>query len=114
VGPGAPLRYADPVTTVASLIERAQAGLDALGLLGEDVEDEWSFVTDLVAAQTRRFDSIAERRGTQDASDAAIGAIDELLRETALIDDPHRAIDWLSTMPDLVALSLDEPIGGTA
>jgi len=99
------------VTSIGELIGRAQAGLDDLGLLAEDLEDEWTFVTDLVAAQTRRLAAIAARRGSETATAPAAQALDELLREVALIEDPHRAIDWLSTFPDLTAMALGEPIG---
>ena len=99
------------MTSLGELIDRLQAGLEDIGLLAEDVDDEWTFTTDLVAAQTRRFAAIAGRRGADDAPPSAELAIDELLREIHLIDDPHRAIDWLSTFPDLAAMALGEPIG---
>lgn len=99
------------MTSIGELIDRAQAGLDDLGLLAEDVDDEWTFVNELVAAQARRLAAIASRRGSEAASTPAAQALDELLREVALIDDPHRAIDWLSTFPDLTAMGLGEPIG---
>ena len=100
------------MTTIASLIARAQEGLETLGLLGEDVEDEWTYVTDLVSAQALRFTEIADRRADEPAAEQSERAVDELLTEIGLIEDPHRAIDWLSTYPDLVALALGEPIGG--
>jgi len=98
--------------TVAELLDRALSALDALGSQGEEIEDEWSFVNDLVAAQHARFGAIAEQRGPEAASSPAVSAIDAAIRETQLIGDPHRAIDWLSTFPDLVALALGEPAGG--
>src|SRR5439155_14394956 len=58
-GPDPRLRYAARVTSIDELIDRAQAGLDDVGLLAEDVADEWTFVTELVAAQGRRFGAIA-------------------------------------------------------
>jgi hypothetical protein len=98
--------------TVAELLDRALSALDALGSQGEEIEDEWPFVTDLVAAQHERLGAIAEHRGPEPASSPAVSAIDAAIRETQLIGDPHRAIDWLSTFPDLVALALGEPAGG--
>jgi hypothetical protein len=98
--------------TVAELLDRALPALDALGALGEEIEDEWSFVIDLVAAQRERFGAIADQRGPEAASTTAIVAIDGAIAETQSIHDPHRAIDWLSTFPDLVALALGEPVGG--
>jgi len=99
------------VTSIDELIDRAQAGFDELGLLAEDVADEWTFVTELVAAQGRRFGAIAARRGAEDAPESVEQAVNELIGEIGLIDDPHRAIDWLSTFPDLIAMALGEPIG---
>jgi hypothetical protein len=98
--------------TVGALVSRASQALESLGLLGEDVEDEWTFVTDLVDAQQARFSDIADRRGPAEMSGERAGAIDAAIEEIGRIVDPHRAIDWLSTFPDLVALALDEPIGG--
>ena len=69
-------------------------------------------VGELVAAQTARLDAIAERRREESATDAAARAVATAADETRLIADPHRAIDWLSTFPDLVAIALGEPIGG--
>ncbi|HYU49054.1 MAG TPA: hypothetical protein VEO91_03865 [Candidatus Limnocylindria bacterium] len=98
--------------TVAELLDRALSALDALGSLGEEIEEEWSFVTDLVAAQGERLGAIADLRGLEAASPVAVSAIDSAVEEARLIGDPHRAIDWLSTFPDLVALALGEPPGG--
>jgi hypothetical protein len=45
-------------------------------------------------------------------------AVDEAIAEIALITDPHKAIDWLSTFPHVVALALggdvDGPRGGAS
>ena len=35
-----------------------------------------------------------------------IAAVDEAIAEIGLIADPHKAIDWLSTFPHVVALAL--------
>ena len=108
-----PRRYAAGVTaTVGELVAAAIEATEALGLLAEEVEDEWTFVTELAAAQTARLGAIAERRGEEPATDAAAAAVAAAADETRLIADPHRAIDWLSTFPDLVAIALGEPIGG--
>jgi len=95
--------------TVAELLDRALSALDALGSLGEEIEEEWSFVTDLVAAQGERLGAIADLRGLEAASLVAVSAIDSAVEETRLLCDPHRAIDWLSTFPGLVVLALGEP-----
>jgi hypothetical protein len=80
---------------------------DRLGLLGEDIEDEWTYVTDLGAAWRARLDAVDAARGHDPAGMAAV-AIDRAIAEVDLIEDPHRAIDWLSTFPQVVLLALGE------
>ena len=99
--------------TVDDVVDRALAALDVLGLLGEEVEDEWTYVTDLVDAQQTRLEGIVGRRAGEPLPASRTAAVDAAIAETGTIVDPHRAIYWLSTFPDLVALALDEPIGST-
>ena len=99
---------------LADVITRALDALDALGLLGEDIEDEWTYVTDLADAQRARFEEIRDRRSGDEVMADRASAVTAAIEEAGRITDPHKAIDWLSTFPDLVALALDEPIGGTA
>jgi hypothetical protein len=96
--------------TVDEAVDRALVALDTLGLLGEDVEDEWTYVTDLVTAQRARLEDVARRRAGEPLAAERSTAVDSAIAEIAAIADPNRAIDWLSTFPDLVALALDEPI----
>jgi len=51
----------------------------------------------------------AAARGGEVLTPAAAAAIERAAAETALIADPHRAIDWLSTFPQVVLFALDEP-----
>ena len=51
---------------------------------------------------------VAVRRGTEIAPDERGAAVDRVISEVGLISDPHRAIDWLSTFPQVVLLALDE------
>jgi len=97
---------------VSEAIGRAIDALELLGMAGESVEDEWSYVTELVAAQRDRLAEIDRRRGVQALSETQTTAVDLAIEEAGRIEDPNRAIDWLSTFPDLVALALDEPVGG--
>ena len=79
----------------------------ALTELGEEIEDEWSYVKDLAEAWRDRLEAVAAARGAEPRSAARRRhrpAIDEIGR----IDDPHRAIDWLSTFPQVVLLALGE------
>lgn len=95
-------------TTVGELLLHAREAYDALAALGGDVEDEWSYVTDLSAAWIERMDVVADARGHEPAADGVAGAVDALVAEAGAIDDPHRAIDWLSTFPQVLLIALGE------
>ncbi len=97
---------ADP--TVGALIDRARSAYDALAALGEDVEDEWSYVTDLAAAWNERLDTVVAARGDEPAASGVPAAVESLVAEAAAIDDPQRAIDWLSTFPQVLLVALGE------
>ena len=97
----------DPAT-VADAIARVRSAYDDLAALAEDVEDEWSFVTDLVAAWSARLEDVAAARGGEPAANGVADAIEALTAEMAAIDDPHRAIDWLSTAPQVALIALGE------
>ena len=100
---------ADPhPTTVRSAIDRAIASCEALGLLGEDVEDEWQYVQDLGDAWLTRLEATAASRGDEPISPEIGAAVDLACAEAGLITDPHRAIDWLSTLPQVVLVALGE------
>ncbi len=97
-----------PSETIQTIIERALDTYAALGELGEEIEDEWSYVTDLVEAWRARLTEVATARGTEPASPEAIAAVDRAIDEIDRIADPHRAIDWLSTFPQVVLLAIGE------
>lgn len=101
-----------PPEPLADVVARALDALDALGLQGEEVEDEWTYVTDLVDAQRSRLEAIRDRRPGDEIAADRVSAVALAIEETEAISDPHKAIDWLSTFPDLIALALDEPVGG--
>jgi len=46
------------------------------------------------------------RHGDDDASDGTSQAIDQAIDEIQRIEDPHRAIDWLSTFPQIVLVAV--------
>ena len=104
------------MTDRADLTERAGAAYRALADLAETIEDEWQYVTDLVDAYLPSIEALAG--GTAPLPGGAAAAVDEAIAEIGLITDPHRAIDWLSTFPHVVALALggdvDEEMGGGA
>jgi hypothetical protein len=82
------------------------AGHQRLIEQGEAVEDEWQYVNDLGTAWSSRLRVIATERTDDAAPDDVVRAVDRLLDEIARIEDPHRAIDWLSTFPQVVLLAL--------
>ena len=92
--------------TVAEAIDRALAAYAELTELGEEIEDEWSYVNDLTDAWRTRFDEVIVRHGDDDASDETSQAIDQAIDEIQRIEDPHRAIDWLSTFPQVVLVAV--------
>ncbi len=93
--------------TIHDVLSSALDAYDRLGDLGEDVEDEWTYVTDLRAAWRARLEAVDAARGDAPAGLAA-AAIDRAIAEVDLIEDPHRAIDWLSTFPQVVLLAIGE------
>jgi hypothetical protein len=97
-----------PSETIQVAIERALDAYDALTGLGEAIEDEWSYVTELSEAWRTRFEMVVANRGQEPAPDAISAAIDRAIGEIGLIVDPHRAIDWLSTFPQVVLVALGE------
>jgi hypothetical protein len=94
--------------TVAQLIDRALAAHAALAELGETVGDEWQYVTDLGVVWQGRLNAVKGARGTETASAETVAAIEALAAEASRITDPHRAIDWLSTLPQVALLALGE------
>ncbi len=95
--------------TVDAAIGRALEALDALAELGEEIDDEWTYVTDLAAAWRGHLEVIAAARAGEALGPDVDAAIDHAIDETSRIADPHRAIDWLSTFPQVVLLALAEP-----
>ena len=98
----------DPTTVDAALADALDA-YATLGELGEEIDDEWSYVTDLGAAWRDRLEAVADARAGETLDPAISAAIGRAVDEIGAIDDPHRAIDWLSTFPQVVLLALGEP-----
>ena len=103
VSPSAP----DPAT-VGGAIDQATATIEALASIGEDVEDEWQYVQDLSEAWLDRLHEVAEARGAEALAQDDGSAIGLISAEAGRIADPHRAIDWLSTYPQVVLVALGE------
>lgn len=97
-----------PPPTIDDAIARTMEAYAALTELGEEVEDEWSYVNDLATAWRDRFDEVAFARAGESIEPGSDVAIDRAIDEIGRISDPHRAIDWLSTFPQVVLLALGE------
>lgn len=95
--------------TIADLIDRALGGFDVLTVTAEPVEDEYQYVTDLGTVWRARLRAVAIARGTEPAPPGTDEAVSALVDEAARITDPHRAIDWLSTLPQVALAALGEP-----
>ena len=93
--------------TVASALAAALDAYERLAGLGEEVEDEWTYVTDLAAGWRTVLETEASGRGDDALAESAWVGIERAIEEVDRIADPHRAIDWLSTFPQVVLLALE-------
>jgi hypothetical protein len=96
------------MTPVPQLIERVVDSMAGLAALGETIQDEWTYVHDLETVWVARLRAVASARAAMPASPDLEPAIDRLVAEAGLITDPHRAIDWLSTLPQVALVALGE------
>jgi hypothetical protein len=106
-------RYATGVNERNRVADRAAVAYRALADLAETVEDEWQYVNDLVDEYLPGIRVLAGA-GDGALTAAQILAVDEAIAEIGLISDPHKAIDWLSTFPHLVALALGGDVDAAA
>ena len=93
----------------ATVDDAVRAALDAyagLQEVAEAVESEWMYVQELTAAHRERLEAIAADDGDRSLDDATSAAVAAACAEVGRISDPHRAIDWLSTFPSVVAIAL--------
>jgi hypothetical protein len=92
-------------------VDRAAAAYERLAALAETIENEWQFVNDLVEAYLPAIRALDD----SGLDPGAAAAVDEAIAEIGAIADPHKAIDWLSTFPHIVALAcggeVDDPAG---
>ena len=88
-------------------VERALEAYRSLGELGEQVEDEWQYVNDLVEGWSADLQALVQA-DPRPLDPASADALRVLVDEVALITDPHRAIDWLSTFPQVVRFTLEQ------
>lgn len=95
--------------TVATLLERAMTAYDDLQVVGEAVDDEWGYINDLADAWRARLGEVTDERGGEPVTAPLEAAIARAIDEISRIEDPHRAIDWLSTYPQVLLVALGEP-----
>ena len=98
----------DSIVTIGDAIAAARPAYDDLAALAEDVEDEWTYVNDLASAWIERMEAVADARGHEPGAAGVADAVPALAAEVALLDDPHRAIDWLSTFPQVLLIAVGE------
>jgi hypothetical protein len=96
----------------SAVVARAADAYQALSELAETIEDEWQYVTDMTDAYLPSIEALAEGDPPRPLTDTQVEAVDELIAEIGLITDPHKAIDWLSTFPHVVALALGGDVDG--
>jgi hypothetical protein len=94
--------------TVAAVVDRVLAAYAGLVETAETIEDEWAYVTDLGDAWRRRFAEVVTERGAATVDGQAVTATERAIAEIGRISDPHRAIDWMSTYPQIVLRALGE------
>jgi hypothetical protein len=94
--------------TVAAVLGDARDGYAELLAVAETIEDEWSETNELATAWQDRFDVLESARGNEPVDNRVVLAVGALVGEAAAIDDPHRAIDWLSTFPQVLLVALGE------
>ncbi len=94
--------------TIGAAIDDARDALETLVSLGEEVEDEWQYVQDLADAWRERLDVVAAGRNDEALLPEGGSAVQRVCVEAGLIEDPHRAIDWLSTFPQVFLAAIGE------
>src|SRR5260221_5782851 len=88
--------------TISAVMSRALDAYRRLGDLGEEVADEWQYVNDLVAVHSADLQSLVDAGPERRIGAAAAAAVDAAIEEIGLISDPHRAIDWVSSVSPIL------------
>jgi hypothetical protein len=92
--------------TLDTVIARALDAYAGLGDVGEAIDDEWTYVDELSTAWREHLEEVVATRAGEELDASTVAAVDRLIEEVALIEDPHRAIDWLSTFPQVVLVAI--------
>ena len=96
------------MTRLHAVLDSAATALDDLAGAGEAIEDEWQYIQDLRTVWRARLAEVSVARGEETLDPAVAEAVERACAETRAIEDPHRAIDWLSTFPQVVLLAVGE------
>jgi hypothetical protein len=96
------------VATIGDCLASALAAFDDLAGRAEGVDDEWQYVTDLGTVWQARLRAVADARGGDPATPEQATAVAVLVAEAGRVEDPHRAIDWLSTLPQVALAAIGE------
>jgi hypothetical protein len=94
--------------TVDIVLDRALAAYADLTERAEEIDEEWSYIQDLAEAWRDRIEAVRVSRATEPLPPDIAEAVDTAIAEIGRIDDPHRAIDWLSTFPQVALIALGE------
>ncbi len=94
--------------TTDDALARILAAYDELVSVAEGDEDEWSYVMDLSASWRARLEAWAADRGAERIAPLEQAALERAIDEVARISDPYRAVDWLSTFPQVVLTAVGE------
>jgi hypothetical protein len=95
-------------STVGGTISQAISAYEGLASVAEGDEDEWSYVMDLAASWRSRLEACAADRGAEGLTPPEHAAVERAIDEIGRISDPYRAVDWLSTFPQVVLTALGE------
>jgi hypothetical protein len=93
------------VETTAGAIATVLEAIEALETVGEQVGDDAQYVIDLGRAWRQKLTSSAG--GARSLTTEQAQAVELVVAEAASITDPHKAIDWLSTLPQIVQSVLE-------
>ena len=97
------------MSSIPALVERVVLALAGLVALGETIDDEWTYVHDLETVWVARLRAVAAARAELPPDSGLEPALARLIDEVGRISDPHRAIDWLSTLPQATLVAIGEP-----
>ena len=96
------------IATISDALAVVRSAYEELVGVAEEIDDEWSYVNDLSTAWLDRLAVVDDARGGEPVAGGVADAVAALTAELAAIEDPHRAIDWLSTAPQVVLIALGE------